>query len=241
MARLISDIVQSEIIDRLDGVLKITEVGVYDFGTGTQPVKFCSTKWLDLYNSVIFFGDELEVSGPDGSGFYTVQLAEAGNFPPNGSITVNSLITLKNPLLFVGTLLNTRVEWARFSKDEKEKLPFIWLTKPTSETFRGKNPSVERTSNLILWFVHWSDWGKLNADREQEAVRPIFELVEAFTKAITGNTSAFLDFQEFSTEDFPKLATETPDGAENMIFNSTLSAVRVNISIDILVKNCNNC
>lgn len=244
MARLISDIVQTEIIDKLDGKLKLTEVLPYDLVSGTQLVKFCTPKWLALYNFACLDNDEakrMAITGPDENGYYAVQVSEPNNLPAFGELTTLSNLALKNPLLFVGTLKNTKVEWAKFSLDEKEKLPFIWLTKPTAETFNGNNSSIERTSNLVLWFVHWSDWTKLNADREDEAVKPLFELVEYFTKAITKNTATFKDFDNFETQDYPKLATESPNGVENMVFDSTLSGVSVNISVDILVKNCNNC
>lgn len=231
MARLISDIVEDEILDNIDSTL---EVIAYEAPVnGVQLVKFCRDKWIKLSNKLLVSGSLTSVSGPDVNGFYSVEVSGSG-------IDFTTVVSLPPVKYFVGTLLNTTLEWSRFSDSERDKLPFIWLVKPTNEVF-NEIGAVERRSDLVLWFVHWSDWTKLNADREEEAIRPLMELVEAFVAAVESNTAAFESYTNYTTKDFPKFATETPQGAENVIFGSTLSAVNMNISINIFASDCINC
>lgn len=230
MARLISDIVEVEILNEMDTTLTVTAFDAVV--AGTQRVKFCSPKWLALFWRVNVGAESFAVSGPDVDGYYTLTT--------DTSVGFNTQIDLPLPQFFCGTLLNTKLEWARFSRKEKEKLPFVWLASPTIEVFGGDSSPDSRNSDLDLWFVHYSDWGKLNADREDEAVKPLFSLLEAFTKALVANP-LFESFTGPTTKDFPKFATETPQGAQDVVFDSTLSAVNAKINVSIFAKGCLNC
>lgn len=231
MARLISDIVEQEILQKIDRSLKIEQLVPAAFGA-PQKVKFCTDKWYKLFERVTVVRSDYELGEPDKSGFYEV--------PAGLTLTYTTEVLLPLPVFFCGTLSNTKLEWSKFSTKERDKLPFVWLTKPTAETWPGGNPGVRRSAQLELWFVHWSDWTKLNAYREQEAVRPLFALFEAFTDAITANP-IFDGFDVANTKDFPKFATESPNGVENTIFESTLSAVNANLTINIFQSCCKNC
>lgn len=234
MARLISEIIEEEVIDKMDLSLIVTD---FEPATGsplTQRVKFCSNRWLKLFSCVVIDGNEIAATVED-DGYVT--LAIGATVP---AVNFNTVITLKKPYYFVGTLLNTKLEWAKFSTSEKKKLPFIWLVKPTSETFNDAQAGIERTSDVEAWFVHWSDWSKLNAYREEEAVKPLMALLDAFIKAIVDNP-LFDEYDNYVIKDFPKFGTETPNGSANTVFDSTLSAVKLNLSLLIFAHDCANC
>lgn len=237
--KLISEIIQEEIIDKLDNSLEIVslEEPVTVGDLVTQEVTFCCLKWLKLYNQA--FNSETEepfkvysISGKT----VKFELIEGNN-----AIELNTPLAIKKPILFNGTLLNTQLEWTKLTLDEREKLPFIWLESPTPETFGNDETGIARTSACRLWFVHWSDWQLLNANRQAEAIKPLSSLVEEFIATIDRNTIYFAGYDNFLMRDFPKFGTQAPNGAERSILSATLSALGVDISVKILKRYCENC
>lgn len=230
--KLISDIVREEIIDKLDNVLEIVSVGTV--AQGKQYVTFSCIKWLKLYDHAIVNGLNYSIDSINGN---TVTFLITN---VNVAITNNSVVLVKKPLLFNGTLSNTKLEWSKFDTKERNKLPFIWLVSPTDETDNAIN-STTLNYQLKLWFVHWSDWNKLNADRQDEAIRPLKVLEKYFKEAIKNNASVFNSFTNQTTRDFPKFGTLGTNGIEKTIFDSTLSALEFDISLEIFKRYCLKC
>lgn len=230
---LIRDIIQDHIINKLDVSLSIVAVG--SVSEGKQSVTFCNIKWLKLYESVNVAQLVYMVDSINGN---TVIF----NIPTGApAFTLNTVPTLNRPLLFDGTLSNTKFEWAKFDNSERNKLPFIWLVSPTETQTDNIQGSGTKTAVLKLWFIHWSDWSKLNADRQNEAVRPLYALVKEFTKTINRISYVFEGYDTAIDRDFPKLATRGENGGEATLFDSTLSGVELDINVKIFHRYCENC
>ena len=236
--KLISDIVQYEILDWLDTSLNIKSID--DTNATTQDITFCCIKWLKLYNFIIVNGVNYEVIEYINSN--SVRISLDGNSP----LTLNSSVSIGTPLFFDGTLNILTLEWTNFSDGQsrikdKNKLPFVWLVSPTSEDFQAGDTSIERLSTLNLWFVHWSDWTKLQEYRQSESIKPLMALVDEFINVIRERTEVFDTLESFNTRDFPMWGQESANGITQVITGSTLSAVEVGLTATIINRTCNNC
>ena len=223
---LIVDYIQTGILDKMDTKLTVLEAGPVI--NGLQIVRFSCNRWLKLYDLAIVNGGEVAVAEYLGS-FVRFDVGDSAG------ITLESDVRLKVPILLNGTLSNTKEEWNRFELDERNKLPFIWLVSPTKiETEDQNSPFV--TAQLDLWFVHWSDWSKLNKDRQDETLRPLYSFIDAFFKAIKKNKLSFIKYSNLVMNDFPKFGTQDKNGIYKLIFDSTLSAVSSNFRLEIRKK-----
>lgn len=223
MANLISDIVKSQIVDRLDNELKVIRAGTWSSITQLQTVTFCDLKWLSLYGKFIEGQDVISISGN--------QVVLTSPTP----LAQGEILHIEKPKFFHGTPYNTVQEWHDFTTNERDKLPFIWLVTPTTEKYNDYKSTVERTSSCKVFFVHWSDWQMLNQNRVNETIAPLHRVVDSFLDAVNDNPSAFDTLQNNGTrKDFPKFGRESSKGIEEVIMNSTLGAV--SLDIDLRVK-----
>ena len=216
-----SDLVKLDIINRLDNNLKVVSVD-------SQNVTFKCLKWFKLYGFVIFNNEELKPTEINGNTL---------TFDTEIEFTKQSQFSLKLPLFLNGTLSNTKMEWDKFEKQERKKLPFIWLTSPTQIT-KERTESTVLNYDLNLWFVHWSDWSKLNVDRQNEAIKPLSVLVDAFLSAIENNQT-FDSYSGVQILDFPKFGVIENESINKSIFNSTLSGIELKVNVNAYNNECN--
>lgn len=227
---LISNQIQNHVVANLDNLVKI--VAVSTIVDDKQTVTFKCLKWMKLFNYVNSDGTSVLIDS-----YFNNEVTFSIEVPEQ-EFTMESVVRIPLPLFLNGTLSNTKFEWNKFELDEKSKLPFIWLVSPTQEVV---NRSMTKRSQLRLWFVHWSDWLKLNADRQSEAIEPLMALVSEFVNTINRMNHIFESYDNYTLKDFPKFGTETPDGVNKVIFDSTLSAIEMNIDVNIFVNCCTKC
>jgi hypothetical protein len=233
--KLINETIQEEIIDKLDNVLIIESV--QPVINDAQAVTFCCLKWLKLYNFVTLNGVQYPCVSVN------VNTKTVVFDMPTGAdaFTVFDEPTLNRPLLLNGTLKNATEEWANLSLNEREKLPFLWLVSPTLERLAPLDSGLWKTSDVKLWFVHWSDWTQKNITRQAEAIKPLMALIQSFTDAIDENSVTFEGYEGVDLRDFPKFGTLNEKGIDKVIFPSTLSAVEFDISLKLFRKYCEKC
>jgi hypothetical protein len=217
---LASNIVEKMIVDKLD--LKLTVKTIND-----QEVTFKCLKWFKLYGFVIYNNEQLTPTEIDGN-----------TLTFDTEYTFTNAFSLKKPLFLCGTLSNTKEEWNRFESNERKKLPFIWLVSPTRSS-KQNDRTTPIDLDLSLWFVHWSDWSKLNKDRQDEAIKPLLVLVNAFLEVIETDKNTFLSYSGLDSSDFPKFGTTNKDGIEKKLFDSTLSAIELTMNLKVNAENCN--
>lgn len=230
---LISDLIE-QTVGQMDNTLEVKSFGAVV--NDVQQVTFCCNKWLKLYGSLEVDGVGVSVNsyGGDGSVFLDIN-------DPAQEINFNSVVTIQIPLFLDGNLTTVQWEWSKLSLDERAKLPFIWQVAPTPETINNTDTGIGKTSDLTMWFVHWSDWSKMNAERQSEAIRPLMALVSEFVKTIDRLTHIFEGYDSYSQKDFPKMGTETPQGIEKTFFGTTLSAIELKMSVRIFARYCEKC
>ena len=234
--RLVSDIVFQDIISKFDLTLKVKSIGAEI--SGFQAVEFCNPKWARLYKKLLVDGNLIDVDSWVNDN--TVKLV-VGDIPFVGTESFEIFM----PKYFNGTLSNTKWEWNKyvpqgdFQNKESNKLPFIWLVSPTLVRTDEYSQGGSQNAELNLWFVHWSDWQKLNNERQNSAVKPLQNMVDEFVRVTRGNVM-FGDFS-FTTSDYPKFGTEDATGITKAIFDSTLSAVQMDVTLKIVSTYCENC
>jgi hypothetical protein len=230
---LISDIIKQYIVDKLDNTLTILSVQAP--ANDLQTVTFCNIKWLRCYDFIMIGSQAYVVDSYNGN---TVRFEIAEGADPIG---VDDIVTINRPLFLNGTLSNTKLEWNKYGDDERAKLPFIWLVSPTDVVTASPQNGRTKTAPVKLWFVHWSNWQKLNADRQDEAIRPLMALVDEFVDTIERQSHVFEDYDNFTARDFPKLGVETPNGVGKTLFDSTLSGIEFDSSLKIFHRYCEKC
>lgn len=222
---LIVDYIQTGVLDKMNTEVQIVEAGPVI--NGLQIVRFNCMKWMKLFDTFYVNGGEVLIVNYL-SNFVQIET-------PSPGLPVGTICNLKKPILLNGTLSNTKEEWNRFELDERSKLPFIWLVSPTKiETDDQNSPFV--TAQIDLWFVHWSDWSKLNKDRQDETLRPLYSFINAFFKAIKKNKLSFIKYSNLVMNDFPKFGTQDKNGIDKVIFDSTLSAVSTGFRLEVRKK-----
>lgn len=224
---LTKDIIKEQIIDRINNKVKIVAVGA--LVNGVQNITLCNIKWLGLYNR---FESGQEVSNISG---------ESADVATTTAFSVGDVLELPIPLFFHGNPYTTIEEWHNFSTQEKVKLPFIWYVTPSNETHNNKRMTIKRTSDVKLFFVHWSDWNKLNNDRISESIQPLQNLVEEFMYAYNKNTAVFDDYDNYKTREFPKFGNTDNNGVTKVLMNSTLAGVELTTTLKILNLECKKC
>lgn len=238
---LVSEIIEQEIINQMDNFLEAVAFGPHDPETGLQDVTFCNIKWLKLYldrlqiNTVSF-----QVKAVSGN---TATIL-VGDEP----LLENEIFALPLPMFLNGTLSNTKWEWNKYVdpvtkiNSERDRLPFIWLVSPTEERIDSYDQGQSTTVVSKLWFVHWSDWTKLNIDRQDEAIKPLIALQKEFINAMLRRSYVFDGRSlNYSRRDFPKFGTENENGIAKGLFDSTLSAVELDVNFKLLNRYCENC
>ena len=228
---LTQSIVEWEIVNKLNNTMRVLDAGVWS--NDTQELTFCGLKWLKLYDE--FLEDVIVIEYIDER---TVLVQT------ETPIEKGEMLTIQRPLFFEGTPYETISEWHNFvdangQNREDTKLPFIWLKTPTGDDWYGFKSPMSRDSNLEVFFVHWSDWGKLNEDRVNKVIQPLMQLVAEFQNTINKNRTAFAPLEnKGKTKGYPKFGNETPNGIENSIFESTLGAVKLEVEVTIKRGKC---
>jgi hypothetical protein len=225
------DTIRAQIIDKLDNRVKITYASLYDEGNQTQVIQLCDDKWLSLYNS--FVGGITVDSFING--FYTIRTDEP--------VEVGQILQLPIPVFFHGTPYSTIEEWHKFSSNERDKLPFIWLVTPAKNHEHGAERNAwESLIDCEFFIVHYSDWTETNSVRTNESIKPLHEVVKYLTKCVNSNSKYFDKHTGFKTKDFPKFGQESRNGVESVLMNSTLGAVKLDIKLRFLKNyDCKPC
>jgi len=212
------------IVNSLDVSLEVTAVSELS-DANEQTITFKCLRWIKLFKKL------------DGKTIKSISNNSVTLSGVETAYTMLSDFTLQRPTVLDGTLSNTKSEWDKFKGKESDKLPFVWLKSPTEET---SNSTELITSNCELWFVHWSDWTKLNIDRQNESLRPLKSLLNEFLETIKRKRVPNVKgLANYSTYDYPKFGEMEKDGVKELLFNSTLSAIKLNISLQYFLKCCN--
>jgi hypothetical protein len=216
-------IVENEIVDKMNAQVKV--LSFID-----NQITVCDTKWARDGKTVT---DSL-------SNAYTISSVDHGTnvieLTPNGAWSFSGeTITLPNPKFFVGTPIATNEEWESFDRDERNKVPFIWMVEPTSETFFPKNSPFERQSEIRLVFLDSNNHEQWRTKiTHKERLQSLYNMVEWFLNSIRSNRNYFWSEDlSYQTRNFTKFGKETSQGVDSNIIDAELTGIDVTISLKI--------
>lgn len=226
--RDIYQIVKQEIWANMDRTIHVSS---FDITNDIITLNVCDTKWARV-------GLGLVDDAPSGFTIVTVD-HENRVITLNGSSWVGNG-TLQRYKFFIGTPISTNEEWTAFSRDERQKVPFVWMVEPTQEEIQGVNSDLERISDIRLVFLDDNFIGKWLTDEVHEnRLQAIYNAVEWFLKAIKGNP--LFEFKDtYVVKNFTKFGTESTQGFAANIIDANLTGIEVRLSLPINKDdNCN--
>lgn len=167
----------------------------------------------------------------------TIELLPLGAHTFTGNV-----LNLNVPSYFTGTPTATDTEWRKYTDNESDKTPFIWLVEPTSETiYDDSDTSIARDSNIHVVFLdsnNVEDW--LTLDTHTNRLQALYNMREEFINAIKRNL-LFQGISNSTVRNLTKFGTESSKGFEQNIIAANLTGVDNRLTLSIYKKDGCNC
>lgn len=229
--RDIDDIVEEEIIAKIDNVLTVSYAS--EVVNQEQTVRFCDMKYLRLYLGFVMGNNGYSIISIDGE---EVTVTVFDGIDP---LEVGNQVTIERPFYFRGTPKAVNSEWKAFSDNEMDKLPMVWLVNPVEEEFFRNDPK-ERRSDIRLFILCLADFeNDLTKNFREKNITPLLALAKEINNAINKNPSHFNKLNSYRTRDFSKFGVEDRTGIVKYIIDSNLSGVDMRFDLETLTENCN--
>lgn len=219
----IQDIVEG-VVNGIDKTINVTRVE--DFDLANSKLFVCELKWLKEGDVITDDQDRPAIVTSIGVNFITVLKAPTYDWTSK-TFTIN-----KDIYFFRGTPLATNQEWKNYSRNESGKTPFVWLVEPTSENFKGRGQSLERESQLRLYFLDSVNPKSTTKEAHDNIIKYLNSWVDGFFLSIRRNK----DFAELSGYDYKAISwfgIEGAQGYESIIIDSNLCAVELRFTLPI--------
>lgn len=190
----------------------------------------CGVKWAAV-NKVVKDGNgtEFTVSAVNYD-TNVITLVDATGFTGN--------MVLQKPYFFVGTPMATNSEWKKFSSNEFNKVPFIWMVEPTPERPDYTGASIERESDIRIVFLdsnNIKDW--ITTQTHDFKLQSLYNMYTEFARVVRTSTAFDWDRLTGATvRNLTKFGTETADGFEKNIIDANLTGVECRITLPIQKK-----
>ena len=154
-----------------------------------------------------------------------------------GSIVVAPSITFLH-----GSPMSTNNEYLQLlPRESLDKTPFIWLLESYEYENGARDASIIANYSARLFFhaLFYRDWD--NSDHNDQAIKPMENLVKAFREVIDKDFS-FKSLDTFRSRVRPRFGVEVANkGNEDKIIDETLSGVEVNMNIELYDLSICNC
>ena len=225
MVEDIQNIIESVVnsIDKTIDIKKFEDADLID----TKLYICGSFKWLKVGDTVLDEDDRDSVVTEIGANYIIVHKGSLFTW------TSRVLTIVKDIYFFRGTPLATNSEWLQFAKNEDSKTPFVWLVEPTSETFYEANNSLERESDLRIFFLDKTDLKYTTKEHHDNVIEYLSPWVDGFLDVIRNDIQNFRKFDSYSRKVLSRFGTETPSGYESNIIDSNLSAIEIRFTLPI--------
>jgi hypothetical protein len=153
-----------------------------------------------------------------------------------------SLLYLNRPKFFTGTPIATDTEWRKFTDNESDKTPFIWMVEPTSESvLDDQDSSIERNSNMHIVFLdsnNVEDW--LTLDTHDYRLQSLYNMRTEFINAIKKNL-LFQGISNSTVRNITKFGTERNGSFDTNIIAANLTGVDNRLTLAIYTTDDCNC
>lgn len=232
--RDIYDIVKDDIISAMDNTVKIVSADAVS--GGTQDIILCDNKWIRVGQYLTDADSKKwKINSIGNDGIVNVT-------KPTGAtdLVKRQVLTLRSPQFLFGTHYSANNEYVLKGNDNRVKLPLIWLVETIRETEFDRTKSLERKSDLRLYFLDDNNPKQyLNADYRANVVTPMLGLKDEFIKVVQSNVLFDL-LGDWQIRPITRFGNEDEKGSFENILDDNLSGVELTISLPIFKnKNCN--
>lgn len=219
-----------DICDILEEVVSSIDTTIEGANSAPNVALFCSTKWArpDKIIERITDGEKWVITDvvPD----QEITVTYLGTTIPEP--TFEGLFQLPIPFFITGTRLAANNEWTMATTNVMAKTPIIWLLETVREVIYGREQSLERSSDVRLFFLDETNVKDFyTKDHREQVVQPMQMLVEAFIKSINGN-AAFKNVTEYQMRTFSRFGVETQQGVIQNILDANLSGVELQFTLE---------
>lgn len=227
----IAYIVRDEIVAKMDNTIKVKSISGND-------LTICGgLKWVAVLKIVKDnLDNEYRVTDVDTvTNIVTTEPLGAYSF-------TGKLLYLNRPHFFTGTPVATDTEWTKYTEDESDKTPFIWMVEPTSESvLDDQDSSIERNSNIHIVFLDTNnveDW--LTLDTHAYRLQALYNMRTEFINAVKKNT-LFQGISNSTVRNITKFGTEKNGSFQANIIAANLTGVDNRLTLSIYKEDDCNC
>lgn len=207
-------------------------------GTNIAPgvATFCDTKWARVPKRLVRVSDGEEWVVTDVLMNEQITATYLGTTIPEP--TLEGIFGLPIPYWITGTRLAANNEWRMVTNDVAAKTPIIWLHETIMEVIYGREASLERSSEIRLFFLDETNTKDYyTKDHRKFVVNPMQQLVDAFIGAINEN-SQFKNVESYRMKTFSRFGFEQEQGVMQNILDSDLSGVELQFTLEKFKINC---
>lgn len=222
MRRNIEDITQ-ELVEGIDKTIHVRRI--FNGSFLQTKLYVCELKWL-VIGSIITDGTNTATVSEVGEDYIVIDKETDYTW------TSKTFTIVQNMYYMRGTPLAVNAEWQKLSKTVKNKTPFVWLVKPTSEVNYGLKSNLDRESDLRIYFL---DKTKIEYTEQQHTdlvIKPLWAWVLAFFEVIKKDRG-FNPIVTYTTRELSRFGTETAQRFESNIITANLSAIEVRFTLSI--------
>lgn len=236
------EIFRSEIYDRLDNTVVITEVLTNGFDT--QLIRICEPKWMYKGIPILYYGSSGFTVNKFNetiifNGVEEKNIIEIGKpFEFSQGVQVGDVLEIKMPTLINGTRIAVKDEFKILTDyDVTQGVPLIWI----HETIRGKmydvNSPWEREVSYIVFLLNEIQHEIMTNAKRTMGVAPMYKLLSEISEIVRDKRLIWCD-GDIDETSFSEFGTEDKNGIRKQILDANLGGLEIRFTGKVFKENC---
>jgi hypothetical protein len=225
-----------DICNIVEDIVSSIDTQIVGVNTGNGTADFCHTKWARKGKTLTRVSDGEQWTIDEVILDESITAIYIGTTIPEPIF--EGTFELPTPFFITGTRLATNSEWTKASNDITDKTPIVWLLETTRERIFGREQTLERASDLRMFFLDETNVKDYyTKDHRVQVVQPMTQLVEGLIETISAKAN-FDDVEEFQLITFSRFGVEQETGFIQNIIDANLSGVELQFTLQKFKENC---
>jgi len=225
-----------DICNIVEDLVSSIDIQIEGVNTAAGAADFCHTKWARKGKTLTRVSDGEQWTVDEVILDESITAIYAGTTIPEP--TFEGVFDLPSPYFITGTRLAANSEWTIATNDVTAKTPIVWLLETTREKIFGREQTLERASDLRLFFLDETNAKDYyTKDHRVQVVQPMTQLVEALIQTINARAN-FDDVEDFQLVTFSRFGVEQETGFIQNIIDANLSGVELQFTLQKFKENC---